>query len=142
MAKLRAIQCPSCGSSEIESLETRGFREIALALLGSYAFRCNHCSRDFLSRPIGLGSLFHAKCPRCYRMDLTIWQPKRYRAHGWDRIKLNLGAHAWRCEPCRCNFVSFRSRKEKYIHPGQPENEESGGPAAPDSSQMRTSDRF
>jgi hypothetical protein len=137
MAKLRAIHCPSCGSSEVESLETRGIREIALALLGTYAFHCNHCSQEFLARPLGLASLFHAKCPRCYRMDLTIWDPKRYRSRSWERFKLNLGANAWRCEPCRCNFVSFRPRKEKYVRPGRQENEESGDSAAPDSSQMQ-----
>jgi hypothetical protein len=121
----------------VESLETRGLREIALALLGTYAFYCNHCGHQFDSRPIGLGSLFHAKCPRCYRMDLTIWEPRRYRSSTWDRFKLSLGANSWRCDPCRCNFVSFRPRKEKYVRPGQDKNDESGASTAPDSSQMQ-----
>lgn len=137
MAKLQAVCCPNCGSSEVEPVETRGFREIALTLLGSYDFYCNNCNQQFVTRPMGAGSLFYAKCPRCYRMDLTIWDPKRYRSSTWDNFLLNFGANCWRCEPCRCNFVSFRGRKAKYVRPGKSESEESGDSAAPDSSQMQ-----
>jgi transposase-like protein len=35
------------------------------------------------------------------------------------RIQMWFGARRWRCEACRCNFVSFRGRKEKYVPPAQ-----------------------
>ncbi len=61
--------------------------------------------------------MFYAQCPRCLRQDLTTWDLRHYRATGWMRLRILLGAKRWRCEVCRCNFVSLRPRKEKYVPP-------------------------
>lgn len=105
-------------------MRTRGLGELALTLFGLYAFRCGNCGRKFLSRPMGVGGSVYAKCPRCYRMDLTTWDQKYYRASFWESFKTWFGAHRWRCEPCRTNFVSWRPRKEKYVRPAAPLAEE------------------
>jgi hypothetical protein len=58
--------------------------------------------------------MFYARCPECDRMDLNGWTEKTFTASGWTAIKATLGAHRWRCEYCRINFASFRSRKEPF----------------------------
>lgn len=47
-------------------------------------------------------------------MDLATWSLDDYRATAVQSILLSLGAKRYRCEYCRCNFVSFRRRKEKF----------------------------
>lgn len=59
--------------------------------------------------------MFYAKCPRCYRLDLSIWQPQYYRAPTRWLVMIRFGAKTHRCEYCRCNFVSFRPAKLKFI---------------------------
>jgi hypothetical protein len=51
-------------------------------------------------------------------MDLSTWDPSYYRSSLWMQIRQWLGAHRWRCEACRNNFVSWRPRREKYVRPG------------------------
>lgn len=70
----------------------------------------------------GWRSLTYAKCPKCLRMDLSMWDPKYYRSSLLTSVLVWLGANRWRCEPCRTNFVSFRPRKEKYRRPGESPN--------------------
>ena len=50
-------------------------------------------------------------------MDLTMWDQKYYRTNSWQDLILHLGCHRWRCEPCRCNFISIRPRRESYRQP-------------------------
>jgi hypothetical protein len=47
-------------------------------------------------------------------MDLSVWSEESYRTTLSNRLLLTIGAKPYRCEYCRCNFVSFRFRKEKY----------------------------
>jgi len=117
LAKLRFVQCPVCGTENPRSVRTNGLLEIFLTLFGLYAFRCENCARKFLARPIGVRGVAYAKCPKCYRMDLTVWDPKYYRCGWWMNLKISFGANRWRCEPCRTNFVSWRPRKARYVRP-------------------------
>lgn len=119
MPRRGPIVCPHCDSHKVKPASPRGFRERLLSLFGYEPARCSDCGNHFLAMPAGgLGAATYAKCPRCLRMDLTTWDPKYYRASSWLELKVWFGAHRWRCEPCRTNFVSFRSRKEKYVRPG------------------------
>jgi hypothetical protein len=111
------VQCPECGGRNIRSERTHGFREKCLAIGGFYAFFCQDCCARFLERPIELASVVYAKCPKCLRMDLSAWDAKYYRVGWWTSFRVWLGAHRWRCEPCRVNFVSWRMRREKYVRP-------------------------
>jgi hypothetical protein len=92
-----------------------GLRE----LFGSFPALCKDCSARFRVGGNGLASIFYAHCPRCMRQDLTSWDERHYRANGWMSLRLGLGANRWRCEPCRCNFVSFRPRRAQYVPPAQ-----------------------
>ncbi len=86
-------------------------------LHGSFPARCVDCSQRFTVHGPGLGGLFYAQCPRCLRQDLSTWELRHYHATFWMRVQLFLGANRWRCEVCRCNFVSFFRRKDKYVRP-------------------------
>jgi DNA-directed RNA polymerase subunit RPC12/RpoP len=110
-------QCPICGGRKVRSERTRGLREKLLALAGYFAFRCLSCSARFLDKPLGLASTAYARCPKCYRFDLSTWDPSRYRTTTWISIRLWFGAHRWRCERCRINFASWRPRRQKYVRP-------------------------
>jgi hypothetical protein len=119
------ISCPVCDSPLVKPARVRRLRERLFALLGYDCARCSACGHRFLASPIGhFESIAFAKCPKCLRMDLTTWDPKYYRPSAWMNLKLWFGAHCWRCEPCRTNFVSFRSRKEKYVRPGGDQDED------------------
>lgn len=65
----------------------------------------------------GAAGAAYAKCPKCLRMDLATWETAHYRVPLPARLLLALGAHRWRCEPCRTNFTSFRKRKVPYVRP-------------------------
>ena len=48
-------------------------------------------------------------------MDLNGWTGKTYvNPPLWVALKVSFGAHRWRCEYCRLNFASFRTRKEVF----------------------------
>jgi hypothetical protein len=56
-----------------------------------------------------------ARCPRCWREDLSRWSRNDYHASFLTDLLLRLGANPYRCEYCRVNFTSFRKRKERYV---------------------------
>lgn len=60
------------------------------------------------------GSWKYARCPRCYRQELTKWAAHRYRPARWTRFLLTIGARPRRCPACRCNFASFKPLKEDF----------------------------
>jgi hypothetical protein len=91
-----------------------------LILSGGFNTNCRDCGHIFVARPFGLLHSLWANCPRCYRLDLATWDPAYYRSTLWMRIRVFFGAHHWRCEPCRVNFVSFRPRKQRYLRPAPP----------------------
>lgn len=84
--------------------------------------RCQDCDRRYLAHILAPSSILFAKCPRCYRMDLSSWDQKHYHAPARIRLKVALGARRMRCEACRCNFASFRVRRRWYRHPEVAEN--------------------
>jgi len=118
LAKRGLSSCPECGSTAVRTGKSHGLVEHLLTWFGQFPFRCNDCGARFDDVPIGLSAIIYAKCPRCLRMDLTVWDPKYYRTSVWQDLQLALGGHRWRCEPCRCNFVSWRARRERYRRPG------------------------
>jgi hypothetical protein len=90
-------------------------------LNGSFPARCGECSTRFTVHGPGLSAMFYAQCPRCLRQDLSTWDRHHYRAPLGMRIRMSFGANRWRCEACRCNFVSFLGRKAKYARPAERE---------------------
>jgi len=84
-----------------------------LSAFGTYPVRCEDCGNRFYDSVLRLTDAIFARCPKCYRMDLSTWELKYYSPTRWSVIKLGMGGRRLRCEACRCNFVSFRLTKER-----------------------------
>ena len=57
----------------------------------------------------------YARCPRCYRQELTTWSLQYYNPPTSTMLKLHLGAQRYRCAACRCNFASFKPCRDKKV---------------------------
>ncbi len=79
--------------------------------VGVYPFRCLDCGWRFWVSVWLFSSLGVAKCPKCLRTDLLVWQDKYIRFNPWRRLLSTFGSHPYRCATCRYNFLSFRPLK-------------------------------
>ncbi len=109
------IVCPECGSADVRASLSRSLAESIAKVFGFFHFRCRQCDARFSGQIWDLGNIFWTKCPRCYRMDLTTWDPGHYHCPVTWRVLMRLGAKCIRCEYCRNNFVSFRRAKYKFV---------------------------
>ncbi len=110
-----AIHCPECNSRNLRFSLSRSLGERLMKTFGVFHLRCKDCDARFSSQILDLRNAFYARCPRCYRLDLSTWSLEYYRLPTRWRFWLKLGAQAHRCEYCRNNFVSFRRCKIKFI---------------------------
>lgn len=106
--------CPFCGSSRLHMSRRRGLSELLWTLLGSTYLKCRGCGGRFRHDLLDLRNWRYARCPRCYRLDLTSWDVSHYHISTTTAFLLWLGARRYRCEACRYNFVGFRSRRRTY----------------------------
>jgi DNA-directed RNA polymerase subunit RPC12/RpoP len=107
------VVCPQCGSRNIRYSSLRGVLEKMASLAGIRPLRCRDCRKRFTGRVWSLSALRYAHCPKCLRTDLTSWSPSHYFVPFRRGVLLFLGAHPYRCEYCRHNFVSFKPRKHR-----------------------------
>lgn len=91
----------------------RGLGEELLRMVGVYSVRCEDCGHRFRDNLWRFSDVIYAKCPKCYRTDLSTWMMRYYRPGFWTRVKNAVGGRRMRCEACRHNFVSFRLMKER-----------------------------
>ena len=108
-------ECPSCGSRNLRYAHMRSPSEKIARLAGVQPLRCRDCRHRFVYRTWKLSDLPHARCPKCLGADLTSWSPSHYHVTFGRGVLLFFGAHPYRCERCRCNFVSFRGRKHRRV---------------------------
>lgn len=108
------VACPNCGSRFLRVSRCQTWREKLKDLAGFSPLRCGDCATRFEARTWDLSVLTHSRCPKCLRMDLSTWTERQFWPSAWMRLMISLGAHPWRCEYCRHNFVGFRPRKEKF----------------------------
>ena len=45
--------------------------------------------------------MMYARCPKCFRTELSTWSEQYYNASAVVLLKLRLGATPYRCEYCR-----------------------------------------
>lgn len=108
------LTCPQCGSRNLRSSLTQSFGETLLKLVGILPLRCKECDARFSAPIWDLRNCVYARCPRCYRLDLTQWSTEYYHASTWWLFLMKLGAKRHRCAYCRHNFIAFRPAKLKY----------------------------
>ena len=75
--------------------------------------RCRRCRARWQTSVWHAGAWRYARCPRCYRQELTTWSEQYYNPPAWTTLLLRMGATPYRCAACRCNFASYRPCKEK-----------------------------
>ena len=108
------VSCPSCGSRDLRLERCRTFPEKLRDLAGISPLRCADCGTRFVARTWEPSVFLYSRCPKCLRMDLNTWTEKQFWPGAFTELMLKLGAHPWRCEYCRHNFVDFRPRMERF----------------------------
>jgi len=125
------LACPKCGSRNLRYAHLRGSSERFWSLFGIRPLRCRSCYCRFIERTWHVASMRFARCPRCWRMDLSRWSKNDYHITFLTNLLLKLGGNPYRCAYCRVNFVSFRKRKERYDPQHRKERRRRGGKAEP-----------
>jgi hypothetical protein len=108
------LSCPKCGTRDVRVSHKTSMWEEVRALFGVYPLRCRKCRTRWKTSVWADGAWKFARCPRCYRQDLSTWSEQYYHPPRWTVILLRCGATPYRCPACRCNFASFRACKEKH----------------------------
>ena len=108
------LTCPKCGSREAKISHSRTIGEHFKSLIGITPLRCTRCRNRWVTSVWHDSAWKYARCPRCYRQDLTTWSEQYYRPPTWINILLSLGATRYRCAACRCNFAEFKPCKERF----------------------------
>jgi len=108
------LACPKCGTREVRVSHRQGLFEAIKGFLGVYPLRCRRCRHRWLTSAWAGGAWKFARCPRCYRQELTTWSEQYYHPDRWTVMLLRLGAIPYRCAACRCNFASFKRCKERF----------------------------
>ena len=129
--KTPGLLCENCSSENLRRSQRQTLWELGKMAFGVYPFRCMECGWRMWVSVWLFHSLGLAKCPKCLRMDLVTWPEKYFRASIWRSLRYTFGAHRYRCNTCRYNFISFRPRQIDSIEPGAIEPE---SPAAPETS--------
>ncbi len=106
--------CPNCGTRKIRPSRARNVIEHFRTFFGVYSLRCTRCDTRFKERIWHFGDIKFARCPRCYRLDLTTWQEAHYHPPMGVVLLLRFGAKPYRCEACRCNFASYRAMRQRF----------------------------
>ncbi len=106
--------CPSCGSKNLRPSQSDNILESIGSLFGFGPVRCRECEHRFSEAKLWLPTVHYARCPKCFREDLSDWAEKYFYPPFYSRMLLHVGAKAHRCSVCRNNFVSFFPRKREF----------------------------
>ena len=107
--------CPNCKSKNVRSSLSKSFWETASKVLGFFPLRCRDCDERWTQPIWDFLNVIYARCPRCYGLELSLWQPCYYRPPAAWTMMMKFGAKPRRCEFCRKNFVSFRPCKIRFV---------------------------
>jgi len=108
------LSCPKCGTRDVRVSHRQTFGQLLRSIIGIYPMRCRRCSTRWETSVWASGAWKYARCPQCYRQELTTWSEQYYRPRLWTLILLRCHATPYRCAACRRNFASFRPCKERY----------------------------
>jgi hypothetical protein len=108
------LNCPTCGTRDVHVSHVHGLGEFLKGLVGLSKLRCRRCNHHWQTSVWANGSWRYARCPRCYRQELTKWTARHYNPPHWTQFLLLIGATPHRCEACRCNFAGFKPRKGSF----------------------------
>lgn len=139
MEEALIVQCPKCGGRNLRFSRLQTPKERLQCLVGTRPIRCRDCRTRFNSRTWRFSDASYARCPKCLRMDLSVWAMHHYRVSAFKSLLIYLGANTYRCEYCRHNFISLRRRKYKFSLRGRNQSKGLEG-AAPETADVNRSD--
>ena len=120
--RVPVLICQHCGGTSLRRSKRQSAFELSKMLLGIYPFRCLDCDARFWVSVWLFKKLPFAKCPKCLSGELIIWPEKYFHPTLRYRLLVAIGAHRYRCVPCRHNFLSLRPRHlEHPVPPSTPE---------------------
>src|SRR3984957_14774341 len=99
------LSCPNCGLRDVKVSHRRHLIEYVKAIVGIYPLRCRKCHARWETSTWAGGDWKYARCPRCYRQDLTTWSEQYYHPPTWIVFLLRIGATPYRCAACRVTFA-------------------------------------
>ncbi|MCC6585698.1 MAG: hypothetical protein IT168_03180 [Bryobacterales bacterium] len=102
--------CPNCGSERVHVSRGRSLFGRLAYCLGLSTVYCKNCHHRLSEMDNWWDNVRWARCPICYRRDLTDWAEKYLYPRSWERFQVLIGARKHRCRYCRLNFVSFLPR--------------------------------
>jgi hypothetical protein len=106
------MKCPSCASERCRRSHRRGIIDALATVAQLRPWRCLGCDERFYARHtsgnFSLRFEWHAHCPRCGNSDLTRVAGRWVKDQSMRWILRLAGAPAYRCDPCRYRFFSFR----------------------------------
>jgi len=108
------LSCPKCGSRDARVARRHGVGEVLRGIVGKYPLRCRRCNTRWETSAWEDSAWRYARCPKCYRQQLSTWSEQYYNPPFGVRMKLRFGATPYRCVACRCNFASFKKCKERF----------------------------
>ena len=108
------LACPQCGSRDARVSRRSGAAEWFRSLIGVFPLRCSRCNTRWATSTWESAAWKYARCPKCYRQQLSTWSERHYSPPRWTSLQLRLGATPYRCVSCRCNFASFKKCKERF----------------------------
>jgi len=109
------LTCSKCGARDARVSHPQNIWERVKALCGVYQLRCRKCQKRWETSVWANSAWKYARCPRCYRQELTTWSEQYYHSPRGITIMLRLGATPFRCPACRCNFASFKECRERFM---------------------------
>ena len=109
------LTCSKCGARDARVSHPQSIWEQLKAWCGIYQLRCRRCQKRWETSVWSDGAWKYARCPRCYRQELTTWSEQYYHSPAMMTVQLRMGATPYRCAACRCNFASFKECKERFM---------------------------
>jgi len=101
--------CPSCGDESCLRSHRRGIGDWLVTVAALRPWRCMKCKSRFYGRTAAVAFFRHPRCPRCGNLELRRIA-KQWVEEGKFRLVFRmLNVPAYRCDPCRHRFFSFRS---------------------------------
>jgi hypothetical protein len=108
------IKCPRCDSGDVRSSLSQNFFERIVKAFGFFQLRCRDCDHRFTRDIWDALNVIYARCPKCYGLELSMWDPAYYRPPRSWKFMMAFGGRPRRCEFCRKNFVSFLPCKIRH----------------------------
>src|SRR5215831_7140296 len=135
------LACSKCGARDARISHPKGVFERIKAWIGIYQLRCRRCESRWQTSVWSEGAWKYARCPRCYRQELSTWSEQYYHSPRMIIVLLRLGATPYRCAACRCNFASFKGRKEKFMWRHETRTPMNSDPESVSQSEQQTQSR-